>query len=90
MIFLVKDNYSAAKDNAIAEHVIDIHVESKAATAAGGLDSSVLKQYIAFARAYVPPFLPGLEGLSFLFILEHVVWSVFDRPGLEMTMTLLF
>lgn len=56
MIFLIKDKRNEQRDKVIAEHVIGLHTDAKAATeAAGEIPLHTLKQYIAYCRNNVSP-----------------------------------
>ncbi len=60
LIFIVKDVRNPARDRAIAQHVVQLHVgrapaPSSAGRPAAEIDVSVLKRYIAFARTRCEP-----------------------------------
>ncbi|CAG0906884.1 unnamed protein product [Cyprideis torosa] len=58
MIFVVKDEHDAARDQAMAKHVMNVHMKGQAVTSEnveGELSLKFLKKYIAFCRSRCGP-----------------------------------
>ncbi|ODV88894.1 hypothetical protein CANCADRAFT_130564 [Tortispora caseinolytica NRRL Y-17796] len=56
MIFLVKDDHNTARDQSLARHVMDIHMNRQAdASAVGDIDMAKMKRYISYCRSRCAP-----------------------------------
>ncbi len=57
MIFIVKDEHDEARDQTLARHVINIHMNraDDAAQARGEFDMETMKRYVAYAKARCAP-----------------------------------
>ncbi|PKI85273.1 Mcm5p [Malassezia vespertilionis] len=94
MIFLVKDEHSAARDQNIARHVISIHMNgaADAGDAEGEIDLQRMKRYISFCRARCAPRLTAeaAEKLSSHFVairkqVAQVERDHAERSGIAIT-----
>lgn len=54
-IFLIKDRRNEKQDRVVASHVLDLHINQKAAEQIEVIPIEVLKRYIAYARAKCQP-----------------------------------
>jgi DNA replication licensing factor MCM5 len=55
MIFLVKDQKDSKKDERLARHLIDVHINRKVKVTEGDIQLEKLKRYIAYCRSSVSP-----------------------------------
>ena len=55
LIYLILDKPSAASDRRLAKHLVSLYYEVPTLPPSGGLDHSLLRDYIAYSRRFVHP-----------------------------------
>ncbi|CAG0880353.1 unnamed protein product [Cyprideis torosa] len=82
MIFVVKDEHDAARDQAMAKHVMNVHMKGQAMTSEnveGELSLKFLKKYIAYCRSRCGPRLSRCRRLF-----DFLAMQDYSRPLAKM------